>query len=176
MTEENDDVEAQVLTHERFVKGPLADRLKELGVEVSESLLSEDEVRELGLKEPSYGETIVGECTAQEARTYLAFARTKRDLEDRSRNLFGRTLASMGKAIAESDRSKPLNQLIQEGVVEPSFDSDDEAEEFFRLMQLARLLETQVYWSMGERLKQHRARLGVRSKLRVVTVANRYQE
>ena len=164
---------SNVVTHDRFGGAETVERLREAGVEV-EDRLSDEQVAEMGLKEPEYGETLVGECTNEEAAMFYALWREQSALEDRSRTLMGNILAKLGTNIRDSDRDKPMSELLGEGKIEMDFDTEDEGEGYFRVQQRVAHLHATFYWIIGERLGRHRDRLGVRSKMRLVTVRRRY--
>lgn len=163
----------KVVTHHRFGGLGTADRLREAGVDVRNAL-TQDQVDEMKLPEPRYGEATVGTCTDEEAVLYRELWGVQQELEDKSWNLAADALTRIGATIRESDRGKPMHELIKSGEMELSFDSDDDAEVYFRLQQRAVHLHAMFYWMIGERLGNHRSRLGVRSRMRIVTVEKRY--
>ena len=164
---------SNVVTHDRFGGAETVERLRQAGVKV-EDLLTDEQVAEMGLKEPAYGETLVGECTNEEAAMFYALWCEQADLEDRSRTLMGTILARLGTDIKDSDRGKPMSELLGEGRVEMSFNTEEEGELYFRVQQRVAHLHATFYWAVGERLSRHRDRLGVRSGMRLVTLQRRY--
>ena len=105
---------------------------------------------------------------------FHALWREQAVLEDSSRTLMGNILAKLGTNIRDSDRDRPMSELLGEGKIEMDFDTEEEGEEYFRVQQRVALLHATFYWTVGERLGRHRDRLGVRSRMRLVTVSRRY--
>ncbi len=165
---------SKIVTHEKFGGEEVINKLRDAGVEV-DAVVDSEAVEEMGLKEPVYGEATVGECTVEETAVFHELWQVNRDLEDRSRTLVGESLASVGKSIRDSDRNKPMSEVVQSGELDLAFGDDDTEEAYFRLQQRAAMLHAMFWWLLGERLSLHRYRLGVRSKLRIVRMENRYK-
>lgn len=165
--------ENNVITHERFALSDEAKaRIKAAGVEVG-SVLTAAQIGEMKLREPQYAEVLQGDCTQEEAAIFYELFKTQRQLDDRARNAVGDAFKKLGGTIAESDRSKSISEAVESGEIKLVFDKDEDAEEFYRLQQLASYLHATFYWMVGERLGKHSDRLGVRSKMRVVAVEKR---
>ncbi len=162
-----------LITHERFGGAKVMEQLRDLGVEVSEKV-SQEELDALGLREPGYGEQLMGTCTDDEAALFYALCVARKWLEDRSRTLMGEAIASVGVKIRDSDRDKSMSELMQGDDVQMQFGSDESAEEYFKFQQKSAMLHGLFYWTVGERIGYHHHRLGIRSKMRIVTVERRY--
>lgn len=166
-------MDGNVVTHERFGGDATQAALREMGVEVTSALTGE-QMTEMGLREPSYGEATIGTCTDEEAALFYQMWRAQQELDDKTRVVVGDTIVKVGHTIRDSDRAKPLHEQVRSGAVGFDFATDDDAEEFFRLSQRVQVLHSMFHWRVGERLGRHRDRLGVRSRLRIVTVTSRY--
>lgn len=166
--------ETNVVTHANFaLPAEQLEKLRGAGVDVS-TKLTQAQVDELGLKEPQYAETTAGELTDEESTLYYALWRTKQSLEDRTRTLVGDAITKVGGEIRDSDRNKSMQDVLDDGAMKLDFDSDEVAEEYFAIQQKSAYLHSLFYWMIGERLGKHSYRLGVRSRLRVVSVEKRY--
>lgn len=166
-----------VITHNRFGGEDTVSKLREAGV-IVESALTDEQIADMKLTEPSYGEQTVGTLDEAEAAIFYAMWAAKREVEDRGRTALGKYIARTGTKISESDRDKPFEDIVA-GLAEEQgptldFDGEEGALDFFRQQQMANMLRGLFWWQVGERLGMHHHRLGVRSKLRVVAVEQRY--
>lgn len=162
-----------VVTHEKFALSDEAKRrIAAAGVEVGE-VLTDKQVADMKLREPQYGEALQGDCTVEEASIFYELFKVQRELDDRARNAVGAAFQKIGGTIASSDRNKSISEAVESGEVKLAFDKEEDAETFYRLQQKATFLHATFYWTVGERLGKHAERLGVRSKMRVVTVEPR---
>lgn len=145
------------------------DALRANGVDIE----VKDEYADIALSEPAHGEKLIGELTPDERALYAALVRTHQTLEGLGRDYVGAAIERMGSKIRSSDPTKPLHQQMKDGDIEMDFGSDENRLEFFRLQQQAALLHANLYWSVGERLGVHDWSVGVRTRFRVVKVAQR---
>lgn len=157
-----------VVTHARFVTPERLIELSEQGAEVSVETLLAD----IDLPEPNYGELIIGTLTAQEAAFYRDLYRANVALEEEGRNMVGQGLAQIGNTIRQSDRNKPLAEVLRNTDL-MGLASDEEAKHYFCLQQRASMLHAVFYFNLGERLDAHEWRLGIRSRGRVVKIERR---
>lgn len=102
------------------------EQLQSAGVETSDVPLSEEEVRELKLPEPKYGEVVLGELAPDQARLFKAVHETNARLEDLNRRVFGEYCRRLGEQVESSDRAKPLQELMQEGKLGEVFGDGEE--------------------------------------------------
>jgi hypothetical protein len=143
--------------------------LREAGIAVETNA----DLSELGLREPAYGEEVVGRLTPEEIMLFRDLFRANEQLEDMSRTALGRSLAVMGQAIQNSDRGKTLHDALSTNKDLMVFDNATEEKSFFRTQQRQTALHATFYWHLGERLDAHEWRLGVRAGGRVVKVERR---
>lgn len=166
--------DSNVVTHANFaLPEEQLEKLRGAGVDVS-TKLTQSQIDELGLKEPQYGETTAGELTDEEATLYYALWQSKQSVEDRTRTLVGDAITKVGGEIRDSDRSKSMQDVLDDGEIKMDFVNDEAAEEYFAVQQKSSYLHALFYWTVGERLGKHSYRLGVRSRLRVVSLEKRY--
>ena len=167
--------DTNVVTHANFaLPAEQLEKLRGAGVDVH-TKLSQAQIDELGLKEPQYGEATAGELTDDEAALFYALWQAKQGLEDRTRTLVGDAITKVGGEIRDSDRNKSMQDVLgEDGPMGLDFANDELAEEYFAVQQKSAYLHALFYWMIGERLGKHSHRLGVRSKMRVVTLEQRY--
>lgn len=149
------------------------DRIRELrdaGISVEASA----DLSDLPIREPAYGEEVIGKLTEEEAILFRDLFRVNGELEDLTRTVLGKSLATMGQAIQQSDRNRNLHDALKDNKALMSFEDSAEATAFFRAQQRQAALHATFYWYLGERLNAHEWRLGVRSQGRVVKVERRY--
>ena len=159
----------KILTHRRFAS---PERLQELA---TAGALVIDETRDwtdMDLKEPQYGEELLGTLEPDEKGLFFALYDANREMEDATRNMMGNQIARVGQTIRDSDRSKSLHEAVTEAQM--SFESDDEAMAYFRLQKLSAMLHANFHWAIGERFNAHDYVLGVRTQGRVYKVERRY--
>ncbi len=159
-----------VVTHEKFGG---AEHLRSLGVKV-DNILTSAQVAEMKLPEPGYGEATVGTCTDEEALLFHALFTMQGELEDVTRKMIGASLTKMGTTIRDSDRNQSIHDVVKDGDMKLSFDTETQAEKYFAMQQRVTHLHALFYHTIGERLAQHRNHLGVRSRMRIVTFEKRY--
>lgn len=150
-----------------------SDRLAELkaaGISVEASA----DLTDLSIREPAYGEEVIGKLTPEEAILFRDLYKVNAELEDLGRTVLGKGLSKVGQAIQSSDRGKNLHDALRDNKEVMAFDDEPEAKVFFRAQQRQAALHSTFYWHLGERLNAHEWRLGVRSGGRVVKVERRY--
>ena len=163
------DATNNILTHRRFAT---TERLQELA---KAGALVVDETRDwsdIDLKEITYGEELLGPLLHDEKVLFLALYDAKREVEDKTRTMMGNQIARVGQSIRDSDRNKSLQEAV--GEAEMTFESSEEAVEYFRLEKLVALLHAEFHWTVAERFGAHDYVLGVRTGGRVVRVERRY--
>ena len=163
------DTSQNILTHRRFAS---VERLQELA---SAGALVIDETRDwsdMGLQEPQYGEELLGPLDLDEKSLFFALYDANREMEDKTRTMMGNQISRVGQTIRDSDRSRSLSEAMADA--EMTFESDDEAMEYFRLQKLSAMLHANFHWTIGERFKAHDYVLGVRTQGRVYRVEKRY--
>lgn len=160
---------AQVLADARFLTPERLMELREHGdVQVSLQSVLED----LDLPEPRPGESVVGVLELAEARLYRQLYDANLTIENIARDAMGRQLSMLGETLRQSDRNKPLSEVLSDRI-EIRAENSDEAREFARAQQHLNMLHACFYYHVGERLDSHEWRLGVRSKGRVVRIEMR---
>jgi hypothetical protein len=157
-----------VVTHTRFVTPERLVELSEQGAEVNVDTILVD----IDLPEPNYGEVILGTLSAPEAAFYIDLYKANVALEEEGRNMVGMGLAQIGNSIRQSDRNKPLSEVLRNTDL-MGLASDDEAKHYFKLQQRAAMLHSVFYYNLGERFDAHEWRLGIRSRGRIVKIERR---
>jgi len=151
--------------------------LADAGVDYSVAVPWQD----MKLPEPQYGETIVRVLSGKEGSIFYELWRVRMAMEDLERTVVGNALKQVGEVIAESDRNKPMWELVQDGKISPDFENDEQAESYFRFMKRQSLLHSIFHWMIGESQSAHRSMFGVRkpetgkNDLRLVRVRDRYE-
>ena len=131
------------------------------------------------LDAPKFGEVFVRHLEDDEQAIFAELNKIDSELEDKTRDLIGRTLTKMGGAIQDSDRNKPWFEALQEMQEKLEFQTDEEEEAYCALQQRLGFLHSVFHWTIGDRTGNHSWRLGVRkpepggNKLRVVKMQKR---
>jgi hypothetical protein len=149
------------LTSERLAS------LKESGVLIHNDTTLDD----LDLKEPGYGDKVVGEMTDDETLLLVELFETKLDLEDLSRERAGLLYERTGHHLRTADRKS--NPADFDPTAEDKPEWDKARETHYRLQAKIKMLQSNLYWSIGERLDIHHLHSGIRSKGRIVTLKER---
>lgn len=152
---------SNVATHSRF-RTDVASLRELAGVDIRVV----DEVNDIDLEEPKYGETLLGDLTTDEKAIFIDMYRAVTQTERMAREFMGAAISRMGAAIAASDAHKPLDEAVRQDQGQLDFGSDENRLEFFRLQQRAALLKATLYWSLGERFGCHDFSIGVRTRYR----------
>lgn len=129
--------------------------LREQGVVTGTLVLDETT-----LKEPEYGEEIIGTLTEEETQLFAAYREAHATLQELQRKVGAELLHRMGDAIAQQKEKEMFDNAppIQ----------DSEAKEFHRLMRKVEYLKAMFFWVIGEKYKAHDHILGVRTKRRII--------
>jgi hypothetical protein len=160
---------SELITHPKFATAERLAALRDQGIVVI------DETRDWGdleLKEPQYGEEYLGDLQDDEKALFMALYDAQRELEDKTRTMMGNQISKVGERIRDSDRSKSIQEAVQEA--EMSFDNDDDAVAFFRLEKMKNMLHATFHYGVAERLNAHQYVLGVRTQGRIYKVERRY--
>ncbi|QSY98681.1 hypothetical protein J2J97_31925 (plasmid) [Rhizobium bangladeshense] len=159
-----------VTTHSRF--GANLEQLRAAGVDVKVIEAAED-LSDIHLEEPKYGESLLGDLTAEEKAMFVELYRAHSEIERLSREYMGNALARIGDRIRQSDHNKPLNEAFKDEPQQMDFGNEENQLAFFRLQQKTKLLNASLWWSVGERFGCHDWSCSVRSRFRAVKVASR---
>lgn len=149
------------LTSERIAS------LKDAGVLVH----NDTTLDELDLKEPEYGDKVVGEMTADETTLLVEYFETKLDLDDLSRERAGLLYERTGAHLRTAERASNLAEFDPTAEDKPEWDKARETH--YRLSAKMRMLKETLYFTIGERLDIHHIHTGIRSKGRIVTLKER---
>lgn len=149
------------LTSERIAS------LKDSGVLIHGDTRLED----LDLKEPAYGDTVVGELAEEETLLLIELFETKLDLDDLGRERAGLMMERTGQHLRTADRKSDPTDFDPTAEDKPEWDKARETH--YRLQAKIRMLQSNLYWLIGERLDIHHIHTGVRSKGRIVTLNDR---
>ena len=161
---------SNVVTIPSWVKTEDIPRLREAGVSVEGT----PDLDDLDLPGPKYGEEIVGSVTAEEAVVLRDLSTASEVAEDLERSAAGKAVEQLGRQIATSDRKKTLQEVLGSDGETPLALDAESAEVMFSAMQRKNHLHAMLHYMMGERLKLHSWRLGVRSKGRIVKIGRRW--
>jgi hypothetical protein len=163
----------KVVTHARFVgRSPDApapqpfdiEQLRRVGLVTTETA---DAIDGLNLREPQFGEVVVGQLTPDEAAQYVALHNASQERTKIERRVGGDFLMRAGEKIkASTDDDLAVNP---EDVV-----TEDEAVSLFRSQRKAESLKAILYWQISERLGYHDWFLSVRSKSRIVRLNRKW--
>lgn len=163
----------KVVTHARFVgRAPDApapqpfdiEQLRRVGLVTSETAEAMDG---LNLREPQFGEVVVGTLTTDEATVYVALHNATAEKTRLERSVGGDFLVRAGekiKASTEDDFSVNPEDVVTE----------EEAVSLFRSQRKAESLKAILYWQISERLGYHDWFLSVRSKSRIVRLNRKW--
>ncbi len=169
-----------IITHERFGGGnkDVSTAVKKDVLQISggdiRTHVSEEEISEMKLTEPGYGEETIGYCDSAEQIMFRELWECQKWLENEGRNILGEGLTKVGTDILDSDRNKSLEDVLAEGQIKMDFVDDERGAAYFKIQRRVAMLHALFHWTVGERLNRHHHRLGVRSKMRIVTVERRY--
>lgn len=164
-------MDSNVITSAAFAMTPehIA-RLRAAGVDVQGS----PDLGDLEIPDPKYGEDIIGTLTVEEALIYRDLRRAMEVADDLERNAAGKAIEELGRQIASSDRRKSMQEVLARDGETPLALEPETAETMFAAIQRQQHLHAMLYFLVGERLKAHSWRLGVRSKGRVVKIERRW--
>lgn len=155
---------AKVIADPRFLS---RDRIKELheeGASVSvEALLAN-----VKLSEPAYGEETVGTLEPEEASIFAELFGLTEQMAVAKRRLFAAGFKQVGEVLTSEDTTDMAGAFEQANPFR-----GDAAKDFFRLQQKVGMLHATLHFYLGERFDSHDWRLGVRSRGRVVRIAQR---
>ncbi len=169
-----------VITHERFgggnkdIETSVKKDVLQIGVENVRITVTEEEIAEMKLSEPGYGEETMRYWDSAEQIMFRELWECQKWLENEGRNILGEGLAKVGADILDSDRNKSLDDLLADGKIKMDFIDDARGSLYFKVQRRVAMLHALFHWTVGERLSRHHHRLGVRSKMRIVTVERRY--
>jgi hypothetical protein len=152
-----------VVTHARFMANTTADRVAELK---AAGVIPDTQrtLADIPLSELQMGEAVIGELTPEEAILYIAFFDARAEEKRLGQEVTGDMLHKAGDAVKRGDEQFAFGS-----------GADEEAmRDYFRLNRRAELLGASFFWTIGERMKVHDHRLGVRTKGRIVKGARKW--
>lgn len=157
---------AEIFTDPRFLT---PDRILELREHNDVQVSLASALEGLDLQEPRPGEKVVGSLTPEEATLYRDLYEANAHIEGIAREAMGRKLSQLGETLRQSDRHKPLSEILKDPAA-LDLASDGEMKSFYRAQQRVNMLHACFYYHLGERLDMHEWRMGVRSRGRVVRI------
>ncbi len=102
---------SNVTTHSRF--GANIEQLRAAGVEINIHQSDED-LADIKLDEPRYGEALLGDLTADEKALFVELFRATTEFERLTRDYMGSAITRVGERIRQSDAHKPLHEAFTE--------------------------------------------------------------
>lgn len=160
-----------VVTHARFRLGPeVMENLRGLGVEVIHDFPPDET---MGLKEPQYGETVLGTMTDEEYSVFVEIWQCQNEMTTMMKDITARKLHRAADLVATSDTPTDFIQNIKDDA-QVIYQTPEEAQRSFYLQAKIAFLKGLLYWQLGEKYNCHEFKSGVRNKRRFVRKERRY--
>lgn len=124
----------------------------------------------MDLDDPEADEAIVGTLTPAEATLFRKLYHATEKAEAIARSAVGRQLSAIGNSLQAADPGRPIAEILSSST--PSL-NQEESKSFHSIERYASMLHSCLWWHVGERLGLHEWRLGVRTRGRIVKIAER---
>ncbi len=162
---------AEILTSDKFKKrmteSAKAALEKAGGKVVDEGV---DDLSDLELEEPAYGEKIIGTLTPDEIWLFRVFYVLTDRLEELNCAIGGEALTQLGAAIKDRKNIKEAHSVLESHMEE----SSAPVIEMFTIERQLDTFKSQLYLSICERLGHWDYKLGIRSKGRIVSLERKW--
>lgn len=155
---------SNILSSSRFLTEERQAELRAMGVDLD----TRHDTTAMDLPEPEPGCPVVGELTSEEAALFTATSKVYDEMNELQR--LG--VANLLTVVAGLYRENKVKDGLEPG--KPVNDEDAVMRgQYFAKLQQWKYLHAMLYWSLGERLKMHDRRLGVRAGLKIVDLGLR---
>lgn len=135
------------------------------------TMVNEDPIKGLAIKDVQSGEVPIGELTHEEALIFRALWDLRTLVDGIDRGIQGDMMAKLGEVVRSHDAQEPT-VVVEHREIAPEWDGDQKAS-YFASRQQAGYLHALLHYTLGQRFQLHHWVLGVRAGGVVVKVLER---